>query len=130
MIIVFFIFNYFHTLLSSAGINSSCFPTIWCPILKILVLYMSKAFPIYEISSKRIMRTTRVPLVPGHHGHEQDITVNNSEADNVPYSYNQPMNLEEATTLWNLIWESRLQFYILQKLLVKSNQVSKSALPE
>lgn len=36
-------------------------------------------------ASKRIMGAAGVPLVPGYHGHEQDINVMKSEADKIGY---------------------------------------------
>ncbi|KAI3504769.1 hypothetical protein L1887_26476 [Cichorium endivia] len=48
----------------------------------------SKRFPFSTcsyIASKRIMGAAGVPLVPGYHGHEQDIDVMKSEADKIGY---------------------------------------------
>lgn len=36
-------------------------------------------------ASKRIMGAAGVPLVPGYHGHEQDIDVMKSEAEKIGY---------------------------------------------
>lgn len=59
----------------SFGMNS--FNILWSCYLLILCMLIS--------ASKRIMGAAGVPLVPGYHGHEQDIDFMKSEADKIGY---------------------------------------------